>query len=176
MGVAVTLHACGWISVAGVRGTAGGEAVEAEGDAGVRPSLWLGAGAGEAGNRVGTQWLAPAGIYTCGEKTREICQGFVAAVLALGFFSGEGGWGPLQSSSLGTKFIRTAWLIRVVPALLPCSWLSVSLSFAALWVGCLESQGSCVLTCSALPGGGTPSSSVLCAEQCRLGDGTRQAK
>lgn len=63
----------------------------------------------------------------------------------------------------------------------PCSSslslaVSVSLSFAGLWVGCLESQGSCLLTCSPLPGRGTPSSSVLCAEQCRLGDGTTQAQ
>lgn len=66
--------------MAGVRCTAGGEA---EGDAGVHPRLWLGAGGGEGGNRVGTQWLAPACIYTCGEKTREICQGLWQLCLPL---------------------------------------------------------------------------------------------
>lgn len=74
------------------------------------------------------RWLASANMKTCGVRSSEIFMGFMEAVLAFSFLSGENCWGPLESRSPGTTVTPTVWLILEVPSLLPCPWPSLYIS------------------------------------------------
>ena len=73
------------------------------------------------GRQQGESWCLKMGNLSGENLAGEICRGPMASVLAIGFFSSEHRWGPLQSRSLGTTVAPTAWLLLVASALLPCS-------------------------------------------------------
>ena len=108
------------------------------------------------------------------------------AVLAFGFFSGESCWVCLQSRPSGAMVVPTEWSTLVVPALLPCSELSLQAQLcwseqgeteAGSLCGAWKGQGRWPLTSSRFPDKENSllgQSSLLAPSRASLGDGMVQ--